>query len=113
MKRLIAVALGLAALPTTAHAEWVNGNELYQWCSSQKYDDYYKCASYTLGVIDASQFDGKGLNVPSNSTRGQVVDVLKKYLQDHPESRNLPASWLVGVSVISAWPYLNQTEKKP
>ena len=102
MKLILAVLALLIATP--ARAEWVDGNKLHDWCSSSGTE--LACTTYVLGVLDGSY-----LKTPERATAGQVKDVIKKYLRDHPENRDFPASLLVSLAVVDAWPTLNTPKK--
>ena len=43
-------------------------------------------------------------HVPSEVTRGQIYDVVRKYLLDHPEDRQESAWGLVETAIAQAWP---------
>lgn len=107
MKRLIALALGFSALPTTAHAEWINGNQLHEWCSSSNQYFASQCMGYILGSLDATP----ELKTPENATRGQVRDVIVKYLREHPEHRDMPAGMVIIMAAFEAWPSYQQSKK--
>lgn len=57
---------------------------------------------YTQGVVSHMSYHGE-FNLPNHVTIGQVYDVVKKYLTDHPESRNQPSVVLVETAVKAAW----------
>jgi hypothetical protein len=60
------------------------------------------CEGYILG--SAENIDLKWWSPPRDLTNGQVLGVVKKYLNDHPELWDQPASLLVNNSLIQAFP---------
>lgn len=87
-------------LATPAQAQWLTGNDLHDWCSKPALE--FGCLGYVMGSLDQASW-----KIPPNATRGQVKDVVKKYLIDNPEQRDLPASFLVSLAVLKAWPTYN------
>ena len=60
------------------------------------------CVGYIIGVTEG--VDVKFWSAPVPIKTAQVVAVVKKYLDDHPEKWNQPASWLVRNALIEAFP---------
>ena len=56
---------------------------------------------YVLGVLDLTQ---ERLCIAERATMGQVLEVVRKYLKDHPEELHLRASDLVIKALQTAWP---------
>lgn len=102
----LALATGLALSTAPARAEWMSGNQLHDTCSSGTAVDKALCLSYVMGVLDGSRFLDQPLKTPTGATGGQVRDVVAKYLEDHPETREQPARTLVKSAVVDAWPKL-------
>jgi hypothetical protein len=103
MKRSILACTLLAS--TWAHA--VNGNLLHEYCSSDK-DSFYRrayCDGYAVGVTElANASSGKAFCIPSEVTQGQVTDIVKRYLNAHPEQRHLDAWVLVLYALRESFP---------
>lgn len=57
--------------------------------------------AYILGVFDAtrSQYD-----IPDGATKGQIIAVITKYLNEHPEEWTKPAAELVQEALRKAFP---------
>jgi Rap1a immunity proteins len=100
MRRVMLVAVALSSLVagTAAHAGFRDGNKLFEDC---KYTDTNSntfpagtCAGYIVGAVDALLETG-AFCVPDGVEAGQVIDVVKLYLAQHPEKRHLAASDLV------------------
>jgi len=113
MKRLIALALtmSVASISNQASAQWVNGNQLYAWCSSEVLWEKASCSSYVAGSLDQSDLSANALQTPQGATRGQMAAVVLKYLNNHPENRDWPGGLIVFAAVREAWPYLNKSGK--
>jgi len=60
------------------------------------------CEGFILG--SAENIDMKWWSPPPNLTNSQVLGVVKKYIIDHPELWDQPASLLVNNSLIQAFP---------
>lgn len=82
-----------------------DGNRLSDWCENFTGAVYHNtdvavatkgagCAGYIIGVTDAF-LGGSAFCVPEAVTEGQLTDVLKHWLRDHPDKRHLPAFHLV------------------
>ena len=105
MKKLIAILL---CVPCMAHAEFVSGNTLLDYMTSNNntYVDRSVSLGYVMGVFDV------GVNInhcpPSNVTTGQVSDVVKQYLQRNPSLRHKSADVLVMDVLKQTWPCANR-----
>jgi len=65
------------------------------------------CEGYIVGVYDASQgvtYNGQKYCIPSSVKAEQLVRVVKKYLQDHPEFLHLASAHNVYSSFKEAFP---------
>ena len=104
MKRLIcicAAAILLAASPAIA----LTGSQLKEDGDKiEKAPGSYSSGyfdGYVLGVLDLTQ--GR-LCIAERATTGEVLQVVIKYLKDHPEELHLRASDVVIKAVQTAWP---------
>ncbi|WP_425475910.1 Rap1a/Tai family immunity protein [Mesorhizobium yinganensis] len=86
-----------------AQAGFTDGNELNEDCSGGTKGSFRSgaCIGYVAGVVDADE--GIGNCLPYGPKMGQIRDVVKQYLQDHPESRHYNASSLVVIAVREAF----------
>lgn len=67
------------------------------------YDDGY-CQGLVSGVASyINSEDGADLTTP-NPSISQLIRVVQKYMDDHPEELSKPAVWLIRVSLIKAFP---------
>lgn len=71
---------------------------------------YY--VGYVTATVDAIGESGANyLNIPSSVTVGQMCHIVKKYLDDHPEEWNRPATIIVYKSMVRAFPESVITKK--
>ncbi len=101
MKRIIALALVICAftgLARPAVGFIFSGNDLYQWCGQSALAEQELCTGYIVGQLRRRHC------VPEKVPIKKVVDVVKKFLVEHPEKRRGSASVIVAVAVGDAWP---------
>jgi len=104
--RVISLAV-LMAFPINGHAGYLDGNMLYERCSSKKGDEFYymnasECRGYITGVADT--LDGFSFCIPNQVTRGQNADIVTKYLSDHPEDRHRDGHAITAQALSLAFP---------
>ncbi|SRR6266566_3152575 len=99
-----------------------NGNELYSWCQAYKdaarikddgiyfyskdastVSDAGMCMGYVRGIVDSLPA-GEEFSPGPHVKLTQYVDVVFKYLEEHPESRDRQAAILVSTSLTQAFP---------
>ena len=88
-----------------AGATFVDGNELYE----DMKNDYGKLYSsgYITGVADVGNDNsiyGFRFCVPQQATRGQLSDVVSKWLEQNPGKRHFSASSLIALAFQEAFP---------
>jgi hypothetical protein len=84
-------------------ATFESGNSLYEMCMNQ--NKWFKCADYITGVADVlSMQNVNNVCLPKNAVVEQVVDVVKKYLIEHPESRHYSGMSEVMAALQTAFP---------
>jgi len=91
----------LFATPSSAY--FVSGNALWDNCQGK---DLF-CMAFILGAHDTYKSFPKEKELfctPPEVTGGQVHDIAKKYLEQHPEERHMPASFLVIRALQLAFP---------
>jgi hypothetical protein len=64
------------------------------------------CAAYIEGVVDALT-SMKALCPPGNLAARQVIDIVIKHLQQHPEARPHAAASEAEISLLAAFPCKN------
>ena len=93
-----------------AEAAFNDGNWLYNQCEAgQNTVDFSFCLAYVTGATDAwvdAQVVSKTkyFCLPKNGTVGQIVDVVRKYLRDHPETRQYAADSEIEAAIQTAFP---------
>lgn len=65
---------------------------------------YISGASDALQMLDSDKEAKRYICTPAGVTRGQIRDVVIKYLTDHPQSRQNPAEALIFVALAEAFP---------
>lgn len=100
----------VAAAPAT---NFQSGNSLYSTCTTEKgesthYQDESFCVGYIAGVADGletmQELAGRKSCTPDAITQGQIRDVVKKYITEHPEKRHYTAASIVIMAIINAYP---------
>jgi hypothetical protein len=61
-----------------------------------------KARGYIEGAT-AVIFDVRQIQLPAHTTKGQIYDVVEKYLNDHPESRQEYSNHLIERAIAAAW----------
>ena len=101
--------IGLMMLLASGSGDFFYGNDLYAGiCGNSRHR--LECALYVTGVVDmaltAAAVEKRNLPfcVPRNANVGQLGDVFRKELRDHPKRRHLRGATLVYVSMRDAFP---------
>ncbi len=99
MKKFIA---GLLMMPCVAYAQYYSGNTLLEKMRSSDVSDRFLALGYIMGVSDMGQgvIHCSGQNV----TAGQTRDVIRKYLEQNPQIRDISADTIASVALGQAWP---------
>ena len=110
----IIAAVGLAVmllLSSQSQAGYYTGSYLLQKCESDSIAAYNACAGYILGLIDYqevmlgwSDLDEPYFCQPQGATSDQLVKVVTKYLNEHPEDQYLSAGGAVANAMHEAFP---------
>lgn len=108
MKRLTALAI-LMVLSSPVHAAGIAaGNVLLEQCESRDNSVYEgACYGFITGVYDTSDgktWNGKTYCSPKGVTTGQLVKVVIKWLNEHPEALHNTAASLVQAAFLEAFP---------
>ncbi|MCY1672718.1 Rap1a/Tai family immunity protein [Novosphingobium sp. SL115] len=109
---LFACGAGLAFAATPAHAEWMNGSQLNDTCTSTAPVDRAMCLSYVMGVLDGYRALPQPPVTPDDISAGKVRDVVVAYMTDHPEILEKQGRTVVKTAIADAWPKL-QPKAKP
>jgi len=100
---LLGFAMALTALG--AHADGMPGNPVHESCQSDYQGVTMYCQGFIVGAMDALAFySTPSYCRPEGVTYSQGIDVVKRYLEAHPESRHEPAVHLIVAALTEAWP---------
>lgn len=114
-KVAVYTALALAPMPGKAHADFRyfdDGNDLFSQCvvgdaDNLKYLKDAECRGFIIGVSDHLAMWRDTLDLPdckpAGVRKGQIVAIVVKYLENHPEKRHEPANELVMYALNSAF----------
>ncbi|MBC8267155.1 MAG: hypothetical protein H8E36_00205 [Rhodospirillaceae bacterium] len=111
---VIALVIGLFEI-STAEAGYKEGNDIHRHCSQQESEFYTGvCLGYITGAVDVlsdAKFAGAFINdfeigcwSIAEIELGQLIDIVKKYLVDHPEERHNIATLIVLSAIREAFP---------
>ena len=107
--RAATTAILLAGATSALASGFVDGTALYNFMTSEKQSEREQALGYVLGVADVSGGDGATkhafcFDFPAGVSGGQVYNTIKRYLEEHPESRRQPASGLAQAALVEAFP---------
>lgn len=109
---LIIAAVTSSGWAFEARADFYDGDQLYEECQSPADTRPISngfCIGYIAGAYDMLDglSSGAGSNLvclPSNVQTGEMVDVVKAYLQENPDERSKPAMYNVLTALNIAFP---------
>jgi hypothetical protein len=117
MKAMRTTVLAMSMILSTAinsfSQSYYNGSTLLERCSSQPGDTDYMmdtafCIGYVVAIRDASQcgisVNGISSSTPKGAGLPQLVKVVVKWFNDHPEKLHLSAETLVAWALYDAFP---------
>jgi hypothetical protein len=107
MRVFIAALVMVFGLSGEGKAGFIDGNLLNEICQTKNGYDRGTCTGYIMAIIDISEkkpFYGYCHQIPSAATGVQVRDVVKAWLEKHPEVRHLSAHSLVVRTLSETWP---------
>lgn len=91
----------LCALSLTAHAEFYDGNALYEGMRGSRMDKN-AALGYVMGVADTVR--GISFCPPPNVTAGQLGDTVQLYLAAVPDKRHYTGDSIVIAVISESWP---------
>src|SRR5436190_1415229 len=92
--------LAIALVGGDAWADFQTGNELLQACEGT---DRLLCRGSVMAIADVLDYQMDAC-VPIRATVGQLVDVVVKYLREHPKDRHHAAAALIITALPEAFP---------
>lgn len=109
MRRLTTVIAAMATLgmasPAFAAPEPTTGNTLHGWCSNESLK--LGCLGYIMGAADGLSYannEKRAYCLPASVTAGQVMDVVKRFMIEHPEERHRSAAEVVLIGLMMGFP---------
>jgi hypothetical protein len=121
--RMITDALFIATLATgmatCAKAASMKGDFLLQQCTSNTVEGGFVCLGYVLGYVDATivwkvNAGGTSICIPSEDvTNQQIIDIVVKWLKNHPRDLNQAAGYLLKIILEETWPCREGTLQAP
>ncbi len=102
MKCLLLLIMA-AMMASPAYA--LTGDELWKDCQEEEANfSTGLCMGYILGISVMLETLTTKYCRPAGSTNSQIVDVVKRYLGDHPHERHLPAADLIITALSENFP---------
>ncbi|MGX5842872.1 Rap1a/Tai family immunity protein [Mesorhizobium sp. ArgA1] len=103
---LMSLAFAFNASQAVAEGAWRSGNQLQNECKKQPPAFAY---GYVFGLLDGydvgEQSGASRLFCPPQDVTGeQLFDVMCRYIDSHPQDRQVPASYLAFTALTDAWP---------
>lgn len=113
MKKIISIISILFTFSLISYADFETGNSLLlklEYFSGYdvnklgeiEYLNLIHASGYVIGVFDA--YNELYYEGPSGVTTNQIVDIAKKYLEAHPETRHVSAIFLLKEAFKEAFP---------
>jgi hypothetical protein len=85
--------------------DYLTGNQLHQYCAApENTSQNGACFGYIVRVAGALDEKPGSYCLPTGVTGRQIEDVVKLYLQNHPEARHYSASYLVSAALKEKFP---------
>lgn len=101
MRKFFIITTACIATMTTAHAEFLTGNDLLARINGDAYDSIL-ASGYVAGAYDTLRTTVHCS--PEGVTIGQIKDMVKKHLESNPGVRQLSADMHVRYVLEKAWP---------
>ena len=103
----MATAVTLACLPTAARAD-MTGNDLWRVCASKDARDNGLCYGYMTAIAEVIRqpagLFGHHACLSDDTAIQQIVDVVKRYLDQHPEVRHYGSFGLLAPALSTKEP---------
>jgi hypothetical protein len=98
------MALAVAVIPSKGQASFYSAQEIKDMCrkNEARFGDGL-CMGFIMGVHDLASGSNE-VCAPKGVTIGQVMDVVKKYLNDHPEKGHYSADSVIWIALQEVWP---------
>lgn len=110
MRRMILAGAVVIGFSAPSIADPLTGNRLQALCLASKGSALVEPA-FLLGYVTATSDDIRSMDtastricIPSDATYGQIRTVVCRYVDQHPERRNIRATTLTRDAYADAWP---------
>jgi hypothetical protein len=109
MKQWIAAGL-LTIASMQAHAgDFLTGNELYGYMTSNNTFENQTAIGYVMAIVDSGNGPGQTkhhwcFNVQDRVTGDQIRDIVKRFLEQNPNKRHFGAAGLSEAALAEAFP---------
>ena len=113
MRKIGYMGLVMLLFVSSVNAQYTTGNQLYELCQFQEDPiKFMPCEFFIIGAwemyLTAVGFSNsppqRGICAPENSSKSQTVDIVKNYLESHPENRHVEATALIVLALSEVWP---------
>jgi Ssp1 endopeptidase immunity protein Rap1a len=111
--RRIVVTLVVLLLAHPAAADrpkphtWTSGADLSDRCGTMEQFSAGECAGYVVGVAEITEsgyLKGYRSCIPARVNKGQLTDVVRKYIAKHPEYQQSVGYQVVVVALVESFP---------
>ena len=107
---VLALVLVSAGGSAQAAPTWADGNDVKAYCRSGSPSDQGVCLGFAIavaGIVANEPVAGWRACVPRGVNGRQLVDIMVKFLDDHPEGLHANAVTLVATAFATAFPCSN------
>ena len=110
VSRVIAMFIAILSclLVGEAKADFTSGNELWDACQAHLATEPIKatfCTAYIVGAGETFRgLVGGYYCLPDNVPNGQLIEIVKHYLRDHPQKRQDSAPTLITLAFKDKFP---------
>lgn len=108
---LFGLVLACEARPPDSPESAYSGNQLLRDCTAGEHThSHIYCLGYVTGLVEGASVEAEFRNckplfdIPPEAEMGQLVDVVVKYLKEHPEQRDVRARVIALTALKAAFP---------
>ncbi len=100
----------LFLLLTVTPVNAITGSKWLEWCEDGHADTNGLCLGYIYGAVDyqwwiqSLKLAEMKLCIPPRVTRGQLMEITKKYLKEHPDKWHIEMSSLFFLAIKETFP---------
>lgn len=91
-----------------AHAEFNSGKDLMVYLQNyvdneSSFDSGY-AMGYIIGVVDTA-IHGELISEPHNTSQDKIIQIVIKYMKNHPEEMDASADYCIIMALREVWPH--------